>query len=716
MFKLLGIFTLSGAMLMGCGKSTDNSKVIAKVGKDKITENYLLAALKARHRNTDFKEADKEKNIDFLNTLIESKVLTLAAQDAGLTKIEKLATRAESLRKRIISQKYQEIHLENRGGVKLSTLEKFYQDNQDMFKDDSNKVIPFEKAENQVVEAYLLKDVNLEDYYEENKVQFAKIKGEDTTYTTLEENRDQVEKMYVRMYRRDLVQGLRERLNEKYAVEMHKPNSNAKEEELKAFYEEHKDRYMNAELYEVYHIETETEEKAMKALEGVKTLDDFKVAAGKYSINEWTKPNGGYVGLIKNAHCLPYGIGMFPRLFPMLDSLMQTSETLKLAPALNNPQSKMWHSFAVVKKVDKTQKPYERVASLVKENFFSQKGEDVAPDAVLATYKPNGKIIEQDVLTLREEIPPHYQQRYTREQLVDFLILWELSDLEAKEAGLLSDNTLDATIEMEMNNYWSKVYQDSVLQESFGLDSATLAKTFEENREYFMPESPNASYMPQMDKSIAIFRSIDPEEIKLEYNIHPEKYMKDSTQLSFDEAKYKIFQNLRRKFQNRPFENYVENLKKKYSVEIVDSMFIIPPLTDPQAEFKTAQQLHTDRKLNDALKQYRKIREAFPDNKTLQDSICMGMAQVNVELEKYNDALSEYRRLLYLYPDSPNNYKAQFMIGFIFAENLKKDGPAIAAFKELLEKYPKCDLADDADWMIRNIESGGALMPVLEDS
>ena len=32
----------------------------------------------------------------------------------------------------------------------------------------------------------------------------------------------------------------------------------------------------------------------------------------------------------------------------------------------------------------------------------------------------------------------------------------------------------------------------------------------------------------------------------------------------------------------------------------------------------------------------------------------------------------------------------------------------------MLAQYPSSDLSDDADWMVRNIRSGGKLMPVLE--
>jgi len=40
----------------------------------------------------------------------------------------------------------------------------------------------------------------------------------------------------------------------------------------------------------------------------------------------------------------------------------------------------------------------------------------------------------------------------------------------------------------------------------------------------------------------------------------------------------------------------------------------------------------------------------------------------------------------------------------------------VEEYRKVLANYPKCDLASDADWMVRNILSGGALMPKFDDS
>ena len=79
--------------------------------------------------------------------------------------------------------------------------------------------------------------------------------------------------------------------------------------------------------------------------------------------------------------------------------------------------------------------------------------------------------------------------------------------------------------------------------------------------------------------------------------------------------------------------------------------------------------------------------------------------------QRFKQALAEYRRASFLYPDNPADYKALFMEAFILAEHFKSDSAAVHAFERMLEKHPGSELSKEADWMIRNIRSGGTLVP-----
>jgi TolA-binding protein len=400
---------------------------------------------------------------------------------------------------------------------------------------------------------------------------------------------------------------------------------------------------------------------------------------------------------------------MMPALFTVLD----TMTTGLVKDPIQNPDTKKWHLFWLVQKWPKQPKAFDRVQVLVKQDYKSEKTNTIKPDDTLATYAKGKLIREKDVMFLREEIPPHMQDRYTREALVDYLLTWELATAEAKTLGMLDDAKMQAQREENRLNYWAQIYQDSIVAKSAGMDTLNLKKTFEANRPYFTKDSSDKDYHKYV-RDVAAFMTLEAKDLDIEYRTNPERYRKDTTAMTFEEARYDIFQNLKGTAYAKAEERLSDRLQREFQVVVMDPTLLPSKLRNPQEAYKQAQNLHYDRKLDLAVEMYQRLRDEYPKLETLQDSICFGMAQIYIEQEKYQQALSEYRRLSYLYPKSTNNYKAMFMVGFIHAEHLKNDSAAVRSFEKMLVQYPSSDLSDDADWMIRNIRSGGKLMPVLE--
>ena len=75
-FVFLLVFT-AALLVISCGKNSDKSKVVATIGKDQITENYITASLKAKRRPSDFTNSSKDKNIKMLDQLIENLIFAL---------------------------------------------------------------------------------------------------------------------------------------------------------------------------------------------------------------------------------------------------------------------------------------------------------------------------------------------------------------------------------------------------------------------------------------------------------------------------------------------------------------------------------------------------------------------------------------------------------------------------------------------------------------
>jgi len=525
----------------------------------------------------------------------------------------------------------------------------------------------------------------------------------------LAEVRRQVSDEYLVNYKARLSEEALKRLKAKYAVKLIDKNATVTDADLQKYYESHKASYMSPETYEVWHVESKNKDQLQKRAKGVKDLEAFKALAAQMSENAWTKPAQGFIGAIKKDHALPDGIGMLPALFPVLDTM---ASGITLDP-IQNPDTKKWHVFWLAKKSGPAQKPFDRVKALVKQDIKSEAVKTVKPEDTLAVYAKGKVIREKDVLFLREEIPPHLQERYTRESLVDFLLTWELATMESEALGLTSDPKLQAQRLENKTNFWAQVYQDSVVARNAGMDTATLKRAFEENRAWITRDTAEKDWS-KYARDIAGFLALDPKELEIEYHTNPERYRRDTVALTFQEARYDVFQNLKGLAYAQAEEKLMDRLKREFEVVIVDPTLLPPKITNPQESYKTAQNLHYDRKLDPALELYGRLRTEFPKLESLQDSICFGMAQIYIEQEKYQQALAEYRRLSYLYPKSDNNYKAMFMVGFIHAEHLKNDSAAVRAFEKMLAQYPNSDLSDDADWMIRNIRSGGKLMPVLE--
>jgi len=520
--------------------------------------------------------------------------------------------------------------------------------------------------------------------------------------------RGQVIQDYLVYYNGRLNDSALSKLKSKYGVKMVDRNKPSNPEELKAYYEKNKDSYFSPETYDVYHIESAKRDLVDKKLKTIKDLAGFKELAAKVSENSWIKSDSGKAGKVKRDHCLPYGIGMLPGLWAAFDTLSAGS----MAGPYQNPESGKWHWFFLEKKYPRQQKPFDRVKPLLALDYKNERIAQIKPTDTLAVYGDK-VLLESDIISLRQEIPPNMQERYTREQLVDYLLTWDLTTMESEALGLTSSDKLMADRLLNVDSYWAGVYQDSVLARTYAQDTNELKSQFAKHKSTLTKDS-NATDWGRFARDIAALGTLTEADFRLEYATNPERYVVDSTAIPFEKARFDLFQNLKGVGYVRAERALIERLKKRFDVKILDTTLLEPKIGNAQEAYKDAQNLHYDRKLDQASDLYLKLRDQFPKDTSLQDSICFGLAQIYIEQERYNQAMAEYRRVSFLYPDSPNEYKAEFMVGFIQSEHLKKDSAAVRTFEAMLKKYPKTDLSDDADWMIRNIRSGGKLMPVLE--
>lgn len=521
-----------------------------------------------------------------------------------------------------------------------------------------------------------------------------------------------VEDDYVRAKREADAGTVVEALKAKYKVRLISLDHEPTAKEIEDYYTAHKNEYVSPGTFDLYHIEAKDSASLAKALAGVSTLDQFKALATRISENKLTQPQQGLLGKVKRDFVLPYGVGMMPSLFPLLDEMSEG----KVAEVLQNPATQKWQAFWLTGKAPGAVKPFDRVHNAVVRDLKANYIASVKPDDALAVIGVGNKVLhEDDVLFLRQEIPDQMQSRYTRESLVNYLLIWQLATDESTARGLNKERRLRAMRLQSEDSYWAGIYHDSILPAAWEQSPAALEKAFNANVSLFARDTSSPRQWKPYAHDVAAWMMLTPRDLEIEYHTYPDRYMRDSVAIPFAEARARIFDALKQTAYARLNEAVVDTLKKRFKVTIGDPTLKEPSLEPTSATYKKAQDLHYDRKLDQALDLYEKLRQHYPDRAELQDSVSFGIAQVYLEQERFAQALAEYRRVDYLYPNSPNDYKAMFMVGFIQSEHLRQDSAAVRSFEAMLKKHPNSDLSDDADWMIRNIRSGGKLMPALED-
>lgn len=80
-------------------------------------------------------------------------------------------------------------------------------------------------------------------------------------------------------------------------------------------------------------------------------------------------------------------------------------------------------------------------------------------------------------------------------------------------------------------------------------------------------------------------------------------------------------------------------------------------------------------------------------------------AQYAINRMRFRDALNAYDKAAEIYPDDPKTYKSLFLAGFVASEYLKDKTRAKQYYTRVVENYPQSDLADDAQWMLKNMDN-----------
>jgi hypothetical protein len=640
---------------------------------------------------------DPEERRRTFEELLQWRLYALAAQESRHPALDSLRRRLSLLDQMMITQYYQLIFIGENLGIPRREIEAFYSRNPGKFRDSTGHLPPVRDILARVADTMALSKADLDSFHRANEANYP---------LPQPDLRRKLAENYLFEMKQRRSENAAAELKAKYGARMipvfRRPPTDA---EIAGYYAQNKEAYQSPDAFDLYHIESSTPNALGSKVAAVKDLEEFKALAMRTSENTWTKPLGGRLGPVKRDFCLPYGIGLMPSLFPALDA----AQPGKIADPLQNPETGKWHYFWLAGKVPRSVKPLDRVKSLVKQDVLTNRIAAINPNDTLAVIPGRRVILEKDAAFLRDEFPDQFRDRPTRENLADFLLEREVVVAEAEALGLLEDDRLKSRrLENELS-FWSRVYEKSILGPAWDADTAAMAALFARKQRVFTRNPEQTEWHP-FARDLAAYPLLTPKELETEFHTNRERYLRGDSLPAFAEAEHDVFQNLKGEAYRRLDAKVASALKARFRVRIA------PSLEEPKYEpadkvLKQAEDLHRDRKPDRALSLYGKLRGKFPERAALQYSVGLGMAQIHLEQEHYQQALAEYRRIVFLYPENPGNYKAMFMEAFILAEHFKSDSAAVRAFERMLEKYPGSELSKEADWMIRNIRSGGALIP-----
>lgn len=388
------------------------------------------------------------------------------------------------------------------------------------------------------------------------------------------------------------------------------------------------------------------------------------------------------LGWVKVSHALPQGLGLIKGLEQKL-----TPESRGWFPlALNTPKG-VAHFYTYDYKAPRV-KPFERVKAQVINELKNPSLEPVADSLVLAWSKDNRKLlVGKEFNYMLSNLNSKNKRTLKTKNLVDHLIALKLFAQEAQNHGYVLKEDVQSKMSSFELNYWARNFQSKSYRQA----------------EYTQAITPEAlkshpSYNERLDsmrrvENYLLWKDLKPFEWTLLSTLSPEL---DSL------AWYK---SQKSRLKNQRFYSFLKPSYEQRDFTIVDpyySQFF------PKNEASVPQVLSTLKKLPSGpfvKDQLEKIL-AFYAHSEFKSQILMSQAQVYQDLKEWKQALRSLEEIRTLHPKSLEVPQAEFLIGYIYYEHLRRDKLAQQTFENMLKNHPKSELADDAEALLKDLQSG----------
>lgn len=468
--------------------------------------------------------------------------------------------------------------------------------------------------------------------------------------------------------------------------------------DLKAFYEQNKEKYKTEPGYVLYHVQMGDSAALAAKVKDNLTLDQFKAAAVKYSTNKVTAQKEGFVGFVKNGYCLPYEIGVVRE----LPSAVEGKNPGFITGVLQTEGAPVYHRFYLAENVESAIKPFDRVAKIVERDAGAEAVPEVADDYALITSK-DGKTVfsEKDVKTFFDE---YYDGGSFNKNAHDRIVKMFQETFAYAEAAMNAKLNLNwefraLSRSIRLNFMFERYVTKKLSAKDLPEDS--LKSLYERVGN---PIHSKYSFEQSVD-DLKLVAGFPKNVLAFEYYFG---YDATCSGMTYDQCVGRIYTLRKNEVKQYTVQRLLTDSYGNVAVHIYNQDgFEKVPATLSEKIYATIDSLkNANGKIN---MEYRKLMWAYPENDSMFQNAVFDMAQVHNDYEDFTSAEKEYYAYYRMWPESENSEKAMFSRGFILSENLKKDSLALEVFREFVAKYPNSELKESAEWLAKNIESNGKL-------
>lgn len=351
-------------------------------------------------------------------------------------------------------------------------------------------------------------------------------------------------------------------------------------------------------------------------------------------------------------------------------------------------------------------KPLHEVKDQLVSILGEKRTETFPPDFVFARATKRFKITQKDLELYRSSMPPSIRQRYAsakgRQYLVKVLLFNELLFRQAKKSHFVRLPETVKELAMREKAFWADKFRKELLDRDLGFAEKDLRKFYLANRQMFT-EAGKTKPFSDVRGEVALAMLGSPKDLERYYQLNAENFATDSGEIRpLAQVSTEVRKSYFEQEKEKVAERAMRDIRKMVGVRILKKEFADELPQNDSKLFDMAQQITSegDQGLGRAETILLKIRRDFPESRFSKQT-AFSLGQIYISKGEYPKALGEFRKILRLYGDTDYGCKAQFMLAYVYSEYIKNLDLARTAYEKTISQYPKCELVDDAQFMIK---------------